>query len=267
MKEAEVFSTLLLSQPGSAVTAAHLEEPRQQFRALRAERVCLLALTIASERFRFHSFREQPAFQAEQVRFTFQLERLSLLGMERFLGRAVRRNGPQSLRQLAQTLESSGQRTWDVLTVLRSPAIIRFGQCTPGAYTLLPWERLQVPWRGVRGQHLSMPEYETLSTAFWVHHRHVPSLEEEPSPAVRTRTAEQLRHHQQRGEAGPYAYLVPDPEGPLELEVQGARQRFQVNPGGLRPGHLGNIWMDGERREVHVGLTRDVEQKLTLSNC
>lgn len=258
MSGTEVVNTLQLSQLQPGVTAAHLEMPASRLQSLHAERTRLLSLHSNSARFRLHAVSQRTVLQLEVPRFSFQFERLSPLGLERFLARAVRRRGPLSLRQMARLLEAAGQRVWmdDVVGVLRSPAVIRFGQCTHGDFTLLPWERLEVPWSAVaarQARHLTLKEYEALSTAFWLHHRHVPSEDEEPSPAVRAQVAERLQGHQQRGgESGPYPYLVPDPAGPIELDVQGDRRRFRVRPGGLRPGHLGNVWLDGERRELHV---------------
>lgn len=183
----------------------------------------------------------------ERADYRLRFERLSPAGMEAVLVRALRRSGllTVGLLDVVRLLGQAGQtvRLTEVHALLGGQRSARLGLCTSNRWTLLPWERLQVPWNPPQQAMASVQSYVQVATHFWVSHGYVPGPDEEPNEHVRTLAARP---------SGPRfpAWLQPDPFGPLELTVRSSRKRYGVWAPRLPEGHLGIIWMQGERWRV-----------------
>lgn len=198
----------------------------------------------------FHLERQQVSVALHRPTYGHRFERLTSAGLERVLVRHLRRTGTLTvgLADIVAILYGYGQ----VVTFTQVPVFlaaatpIRFGPCSAHRWTLLPWERLQVPWtetvRGVMG----VPEYVQLATRFWAAHGYVPGPDEEPSARVRALVSRTI------GRVPGLPWLMLADDGPIELDVNGSRRRCRVNVQGLLEGKLGNLWIHGTRMDVHT---------------
>lgn len=177
----------------------------------------------------------------------FHFARLSPSGMERALVRALRHSEQLTigLVDIVRLLRQIGQdvQLTEVYALLEGKWSARLGRCAANRWTLLPWERLQVPWTAPTRSVMNVQAYVEAATRFWVKQGYMPYPAEEPNERVRSVVARTLS---KQG----VTWLTRDPDGPFELTVCGMRDRYRVDPGRLPQGKLGTIWMHGDRWDI-----------------
>lgn len=239
---------LALTQPAFTVSDQHVVYTGTlQMTTLRQAHCTLHGLTRHQHRWRFQAQQQRTGLILHSRAYASRVEALTAEGLERYVVRSLRRLKRTDVThsEVVALLARAGQVIGlpDVDQILTSPAAPRFGQYRADRWTLLPWERLQVPYAPSGPGH-----YVTLATAFWAAHAYQPSAAEEPSAEVRRALA-----------TGPVApasltlgFLIADPHGPFELGSVGQRTRYRIHAAALPSGHVGNIWLDGSRQEIQV---------------